>query len=247
MMEAAAAATVATAAAAAASGANTLASNNIASLIDGGIRHQGLLKKLVKILKINDLMEEYRKILQNVQHTCTCGRTRPFLEEFSAVEAKYKELIIQSLGQNMGGGGRNHHQNGLVGGVENFCYAVLESDLEEECNDNNPCNDSSGSDRSTLAKGSDLNNNKSTGSSTSSNAVVAGTNNGKATVGMSVLSNGISMIGDYDEEDDEEDEDDFEDELDIEEYMALAEVIEKEESRMEKIADEQSEFIYGKT
>lgn len=58
--------------------------------------HQKLLNKIVKILKVNDLFEEYRKIVYSLQIACTCKQARPFLDELNKLESKYKDLIYDS-------------------------------------------------------------------------------------------------------------------------------------------------------
>lgn len=70
---------------------------------DTDIRHQKLLQNIVNILKINDLLEEYRQSIRSLQSSCTCRKTRTIWEKVHSLESKYKELIRESC-RNSGGG-----------------------------------------------------------------------------------------------------------------------------------------------
>nr|XP_027201138.1 uncharacterized protein LOC113795149 [Dermatophagoides pteronyssinus] len=65
-------------------------------IADVDLRHHKLLQNFVTILKINNVLEEYRLIVRQIQQQCCCKRTRQTWERLNILETKYKELNSDS-------------------------------------------------------------------------------------------------------------------------------------------------------
>ncbi|KAF7490580.1 Zinc finger protein [Sarcoptes scabiei] len=231
-------------------------------------RHHKLLQNIVKILKINNVLEEYRLVVRNIQQQCCCKRTRNYWDRLSILESKYKELIVDSgrTSTSSSIGKSSIVQQSFINNDDD-CFVdepyPTSHQYSMETNIDAPnkkmklrgsmkmmaFNDNS---NSLLSKDANQYQHIQNSNDSIPNQVSSATDHGSTNENANLMTqlmvldenDDVNLIEEEEILEDEED-DDAEEELDIEEFMALSEILEKEggQNKFEKELDSKNEFI----
>lgn len=216
-------------------------------------RHHKLLHNIVKILKINNVLEEYRLIVRNIQQQCCCKRTKSLWDRLNILESKYKDVIVGSSSV------RSTNLSLLNNNNNNDDYYRATSHILAETGDL-PVNKKiklrtpmkiipiSADGLAFSPKDSHHLNHHHHGSGLDHHGSGNDGNNSNMITSYMVIDDNddVNLIEEEEILEDEED-DDAEEELDIEEYMALSEILEKEsgQNKFEKEVDPKNNLILG--